>query len=145
MFAHFPFLVDQAAPFGVVAAITWPALIIWAGLAFVVLCSWKGWGPAPNTSLRPPFSAWLALLAALPLGMLVIGSAFWEEAGSRPYSHPAAVALCVLALFEVLCAYALVWKLRIRKLLALTTSIAGIVWGLGAFFVAGFAVSGTWP
>jgi hypothetical protein len=96
-------------------------------------------------SLRPPFFVWLALLAVLPLSMLAVGSAFWEQAGSRPYSHPAAIALYVLALFEIFCAYALVWILRTRKWVAIVTLVAGIVWGLGAFFVAGFAVSGTWP
>ena len=145
MFAQVPSLLNQAMGFGLVASITWPALILWGGLAVVGLASWKKGQSAPLKLLRLPFAAWLALLAVFPLAMLLIGSAYWEAAASAPYSHPSIVALYVLALLQVLCAYSLVWRLRTHRVLALSTSILGMVWGLGAFFISGFSVSGTWP
>jgi hypothetical protein len=145
MFARMPFLLDQAWRFGIVASFVWPALIVWVGLAFVGLASWRrGNGPAPGV-LSMPFAGWLALLAVFPLAMLFIGSACWKAASSAPSSHPSVIALYVLALLQVLCAYSLVWGFRARRVLALSTSILGIAWGLGAFFISGFALSGTWP
>ena len=145
MFSQLPSLIDQALRFGVAASIIWPALIVWAGLALVGLASWKTGQDAPKKIPRLPFAAWLALLAIFPLAMLIIGSAFWEDASSAPYSHPSVIALFALALLQIFCAYSLVWSFRTHRVLALCASILGIVWGLGAFFISGFAVSGTWP
>jgi hypothetical protein len=123
----------------------WPALIVWVGLGLVGLASWKkGNSPAPGV-LSLPFAGWLALLVVFPLAMLFVGSAGWEAASSAPYSHPSVIVLYALALLQVLCAYGLVWSLRARRVLALSASILGIAWGIGAFFISGFALSGTWP
>jgi hypothetical protein len=145
MFARMPFLLDQAWQFGIYASIFWPALILWVGLALVALASWKRRrGESPGSPVLQ-FAGWLLLLTTFPIAMLLIGSVGWEAAISAPYSHPLVIALYALALLQIAGAYFLVWSLRTHRVLALCTSILGIVWGLGAFFISGFALSGTWP
>jgi hypothetical protein len=145
MFARISFLLNEAWPFGIVSSIIWPALLIWVGLALVAIASWRSGHGQSTRGLKLPYLGWLVLLTVFPLAMLLLGSFGWETATSQPYSHPLIIALYVLALLQIVCAYSLVWSLRAQGALALGTSILGIIWGLGAFFVSGFAISGTWP
>jgi hypothetical protein len=145
MFARMPFLLDQAWRFGIYASIIWPALILWVGLALVALASWKQRRGGISGFPVLQFAGWLLLLTALPMAMLLIGFVGWEAASSAPHSHPLVIAMYALALLQVAGAYSLVWSLRTHRAIALCTSIIGIVWGLGAFFISGFALAGTWP
>jgi hypothetical protein len=145
MFARMPFLLDQAWRFGIVASIVWPALIVWLGLVLVGVASWRNRKVTATDPSKLPFAGWLLILTLVPAVMLLIGSFGWEAAVSTPYSHPLAIALYALAFLQVACAYSLVWSIRSHRVLAFSASILGIVWGIGAFYITGFALSGTWP
>ena len=145
MFARLPFLLNQAWQVGIFASAMWPVSLVWLGLALVGVASWRKSKDGSNPSPKIPFAVWVLLLAGFPLVMLLIGSAGWEAASSAPYSHPFAIALEALAVLQLACAYLFVWNFRAHRVLALFASVLGIVWGLGAFFITGFALSGTWP
>jgi len=145
MLTELPSLVEESLSFGLSAAFTWPMLLVWVGFVLVAVVSLRDQAKASAKTGVSPSVYWLSLLAIFPIAMLCIGAIFWERAETNPYSHPASVALFVLVSFQLLVSYASVWIFRSRRTLSLGVPGLGIVWGLDAFFVSGFAISGTWP
>ena len=145
MLTPLPSLLEQSVAFGFSAAFTWPVSLVWLGFVLVAAASLRDRTKFSTKTGVSPSVFWLALLAIFPVAMLCIGAIFWERAATNTYSHPAAIALFILVGLQILVSYASVWIFRSRRTLSLGVSALGIVWGLGAFFVSGFAISGTWP
>lgn len=76
--------------------------------------------------------------------MVIIGHLSWEQASAPSRTHPAEIAIQVLAAVQVLAAYLSIWKYASRKVLALAIPGAGLIWGMGAFVAGDCAVTGNW-
>jgi hypothetical protein len=84
-------------------------------------------------------------LFLIPLAILSWGLVFWASLeGASPGLHWQDMVLLLLLTLQVAMAIWLIWRHRSRIGIAVALSFAAIIWGAGASFVSGMALTNVW-